>query len=85
MTTEVYTSGGESWIDDTEWNDYSIHVGDVTIDHLHSETMLSLAKAIVDHLIVNGHNFELVKSPEQDQMYQLEIQDEYGKKREQFN
>jgi hypothetical protein len=55
----IYTHGGESWIDDYYHADYGITIGDATIHGLKPAQMVELAKAVVNHLMICGHRFEI--------------------------
>lgn len=51
-TETVHIYGGESWIDDIEFTDYGIQIGDLSID-LNKETALDLCRKLKCHLEVN--------------------------------
>ena len=67
---EVYSSdantqtyGGEQWLSEHwELKEYGINIGDISIDGITPEQMVSLACEMVNHLAVNGHDFELANS-----------------------
>jgi hypothetical protein len=66
------TSGGEAWLDDDwELKEYGIQIGDISISAITPKQMVTLACAMVNHLAVNGHRFELVKDSHQDQHMEL--------------
>lgn len=67
----IYTFGGESWIDDFEFAEYGISFGDCSIHGLTPAQAISLATTLLDHLMLNGHKFEIVKTGEQDQRERL--------------
>lgn len=67
----VATFGGEAYIDDTIFDGYGIQIGGLSVSGIPSETMILLACQMVDHLLLNGHRFEIVKTNEQDQKYKL--------------
>lgn len=67
----VYTFGGESWIDDIEFAEYGIDFGDCAIHGMLPAQAILLATTLVDHLMLNGHRFEIVKTGEQDQRERL--------------
>ncbi len=67
----IQTFGGESWIDGWEFREYGIDFGEVSIHNISPAQMVSLAQTIVDHLILNGHRFEIQKTYEQDQHTRL--------------
>lgn len=58
----VHTFGGESYIDDIEWSEYGIQLGDLSISGLTPETIKRLGIIIINHLILNGHRFEIVEA-----------------------
>lgn len=66
-----YTFGGESCIDGIEYAEYGINFGDVSIHDITPEQMIALAKVMVDHLLLNGHRFEIRKTHQQDQREEL--------------
>jgi len=76
---EVYSSdvtpstyGGEAWLDeDWEMKDYGIQLGDLSISGISPKQAVTLACALVDHLSVNGHKFELKEADHQDRHIKL--------------
>ena len=62
----IQTYGGETWIDNQEFNDYGIQIGDLSISGLTGDDMEKLAIEMVNHLMINGHRFKIEKS-EKDQ------------------
>lgn len=60
----LQTFGGEFWDDDFHFQDYGIALGDLTITSLSPETMKKLGVEIINHLIINGHRFEIRNSTE---------------------
>ncbi len=70
-TESLYTFGGESYIDDFEFAEYGIDFGNVAISKISPKQMIALASIMVDHLILNGHRFEIQKTHEQDQTERL--------------
>lgn len=67
----VNSFGGESYIDDFEWSEYGIQIGDISIGGLTPETTKRLAMILIDHLILNGHRFDIIKTGEQDQVEKI--------------
>jgi hypothetical protein len=57
VENNISTFGGESY--DLDINSYGIQLGYLTLDELSSEQMKTLGIAIINHLAVNGHRFEL--------------------------
>ena len=55
---DIHTFGGEIHDDMGIWDAYGIQLGDLTIHDLQSPQMIELGVTIINHLIVNGHNFE---------------------------
>ncbi len=55
----IGTFGGECNFDDLELSSYGIQLGCLTVDNLTPEQMKTLGVAIINHLGVNGHRFEL--------------------------
>ncbi len=54
----ISTYGGESWIDEYEFKEYGIQIGDLTIHEITPEDMKKLGVCIINHLMANGHEFE---------------------------
>lgn len=67
----VSSFGGESYIDDFEWSEYGIQIGDISIGGLTPETTKRLAMTLINHLILNGHRFDIVRTGEQDQVEEI--------------
>ncbi len=67
----IYTFGGESYIDDFEFAEYGIDFEEVSIHGITPQQAISLACILVDHLLINGHRFEVQKTGEQDQRERL--------------
>lgn len=67
----IGTFGGESYIDGFEFNEYGISFGDNSIYGLSPEQMIRLVCIATDHLILNGHEFEIQETHEQDQRKRL--------------
>jgi len=65
------TFGGESFIDDIEFAEYGIDFGKRAIHGINPKQMVALACIMVDHLLINGHRFEIQKTHEQDQTLRL--------------
>jgi hypothetical protein len=65
------TFGGESFIDGWEFAEYGIDFGEVSVYNISPVQMVDLALKMVDHLILNGHRFEIQKTGEQDQCTRL--------------
>ncbi len=70
-TERIYTFGGESWIDDFRHADYGIDFEKISIYNLSPKQMIALACIMVDHLLLNGHSFEVQRTHEQDQTERL--------------
>lgn len=51
--------GGEAWVDDFEIREYGIQLGDLSLCELTPEEYKSLGIQIINHLMSNGHNFEI--------------------------
>jgi penicillin-binding protein-related factor A (putative recombinase) len=68
---DISTYGGEYQGDDFELSEYGIQFGDFSVNEITPEQMIHLAKTIVDHLILNGHRFEIAKTEWQDQVFEL--------------
>ena len=65
--TFCQTYGGQEWLEsDYEVDDYGIQIGDLSISGIPSKLMVRLACEMVNHLIINGHKFELKEINEQD-------------------
>jgi hypothetical protein len=56
----IRTFGGESWIDDWYHADYGIDFPDASISGISPDQFACLAAAIVSHMSVNGHEFQIV-------------------------
>lgn len=67
----IGTYGGESFIDGWLFDDYGIQLGEASVGHIKPEQMIRLAQVMVDHLLINGHRFEIQKTGEQDQRERL--------------
>jgi hypothetical protein len=66
------TYGGEAWLDhDYRFAEYGLDLGKVSVGGLTPDQMASLACIMVDHLLLNGHRFEIRKTHEQDQHTRL--------------
>jgi len=72
-TESIYTFGGESYIDDFEFAEYGIDFGEVSVHGITPQQAISLARILVDHLLINGHRFEVQKTGEQDQRERLVV------------
>jgi hypothetical protein len=58
QTLNVNTFGGEGHLGDGyHIDEYGIQVGDESIDNIPSEKFAELAVAMINHLMVNGHDF----------------------------
>lgn len=54
------TYGGEQWLtEDYYSDDYGISIGDVSIHSIKSDQLKEFAVEAINHLIINGHGFEL--------------------------
>lgn len=51
--------GGEYWDDSYQFSDYGIQLEDVTIAELTPEQYKKLGIQIINHLMSNGHRFEI--------------------------
>jgi hypothetical protein len=60
------TFGGECWIDDLELDAYGIQIGDLSVSNIPSEVLKRLVVEAVNHLITNGHRFQIVPPNHQD-------------------
>ena len=67
----IYTHGGEAIIDDLVFDDYGICLGEISIYNIKPNQMIHLAQVIVDHLLINRHEFEIQKTGKQDQTERL--------------
>jgi hypothetical protein len=56
------TYGGESWIDDFEFAEYGLQIGDVSIGNFTPLQFKQLGLTIMNHLMINGHDFEFVNN-----------------------
>ena len=65
----VGTFGGEYQDEGNLYSQYGIQIDDLSVDGLDPDEFKKLAVLMVNHLILNGHSFELVPKPCQD-MYQ---------------
>ena len=68
----IETFGGECNCD-PEISEYGLSIGEVTIYGIQPKQMVKLAQKIVDHLIVNGHRFAIIKTNIQDQPERLGV------------
>lgn len=69
-TEGLGTFGGESSAEDG-WDEYGLDLGKVHVHGLTPAQAIQLACTLVDHLILNGHDFELRKGTHQDQRMEL--------------
>lgn len=67
----IGTDGGEGSFDGWEFAEYGVRLGDVHVRNISPKQMVYLAQAMVDHLLINGHKFEVQKTGEQDQRERL--------------
>jgi len=67
----VSSFGGESWDGDFEWSEYGIQIADLSVSGLTPETTKRLAMTLTNHLILNGHRFDIVRTGEQDQVEEI--------------
>ncbi len=70
-TESVLTFGGESYIDGLDFAEYGISMDDYRVHNLTPDQAVTLACALVNHLIRNGHRFEIQDTGEQDQRQRL--------------
>lgn len=54
----VWTSGGEAWVEDTRFAEYTLHLGGLCIV-LTPEQAVRIVQALGDHLITCGHRFRI--------------------------
>lgn len=57
---QITTFGGESYIDDYEFDEYGIQCDDMQIWHIPSSGFKKLAVRMINHLMVNGHEFKFL-------------------------
>jgi hypothetical protein len=67
----ITTFGGEAWVGDIEFAEYGISFGDHSVHGLTPKQAIALARVLLDHLMLCGHDFEIVKTGEQDQRERL--------------
>jgi hypothetical protein len=77
-TEGLGTFGGESRAADFEFADYGLDLGKVSVHGLTPNQAIQLACILVDHLVCNGHDFELRKGTHQDQYKELVCTDGGG-------
>lgn len=51
------TFGGESWVYDYNICEYGLNIGDVTIYRISPDQFKRLAVSMMNHLMINGHDF----------------------------
>lgn len=73
-TENITTFGGEAWIDDDKYAEYGINFDKISIHRITPSQMVNLACVIVDHLLLCGHKFKIIKTNEQDQTERLIIE-----------
>ncbi len=56
------TFGGESYIDDFEVDDYGFMIGDISIHNLKGKEFSKFVCQAMNHLMLNGHEFEFEKT-----------------------
>ena len=67
----VQISGGEYWDGDFEIDDYQLSINDLRINNIPAKFLKEIVLEAANHLIVNGHDFQIVKDDHQDQRYKL--------------
>lgn len=55
------TFGGEYWVDDDHYGEYGLDCGEVCFYYLSPSQYKSLGLQIINHLMANGHDFEIGK------------------------
>jgi hypothetical protein len=70
-TEHLTTFGGEGAIRDGTWDEYGLDLGVVNVYGLSPAQAIQLACTLVDHLVRNGHDFELRENAHQDQRLAL--------------
>lgn len=65
------TFGGEYWSDCVEFSEYGIDLSVVSVHGVSPKQAIALACTLVNHLVRNGHDFELRKGTHQDQHTEL--------------
>lgn len=66
--------GGEFYLEDELIDEYGIQLGDISIHNINSALLSQLACQVVNHLRLNGHDFEFVPDPDcQDQPIRFAI------------
>jgi hypothetical protein len=55
--TYVETSGGESYLEGCDLDEYDIHIGDFSINGIKGEDFCKLAVLMVNHARLNGRKF----------------------------
>lgn len=63
----LQTYGGEGNVDQFQFNEYGITIGDLSIDKITPKQFLSLACQMINHLITNGHRFKIENTGHPDQ------------------
>ena len=67
----VGTFGGEYQDEENLFSQYGIQIDDLAVNGLDPDEFKKLAILMINHLIVNGHSFELVQRPNQDMSQEL--------------
>lgn len=67
----VGTFGGEYRDEGNLYSQYGIQIDDLAVSGLDPDEFKELAVSMVNHLIINGHHFELVPHPNQDMSQEL--------------
>lgn len=65
------TFGGEYWSDCVDFSEYGIDLGVASVHGVSPKQAIALACTLVNHLVRNGHDFELRKGTHQDQRMEL--------------
>ena len=67
----VGTFGGEYQDEGDLFSQYGIQIDYLAVDGLDPDEFKKLAILMVNHLILNGHSFELISNPNQDMSQEL--------------
>lgn len=74
----IQTFGGEYDIDGFGENDYGLTIGDLFVSNIRGKQLAKLAVSAINHLMLNGHEFEFVKTGEQDLPVELRIKEQHA-------
>jgi hypothetical protein len=67
----IHTFGGEAWVDKYQYAEYGIDFEKGVVLGIKPAQAIVLAQRLLDHLMLCGHRFEIVKTGEQDQRERL--------------